>query len=153
MAKYTITRRCGHKETVSIFGRAAEREWRQKKEEEKLCSDCYRAELDAKRAAESAAAAEAAKEAGLPTLVGSEKQVAWAETIRQKAMTHIQAMRLEADATEVPADVREAAIAFLDEIASTQDAKYWIDQREWLAGSQSYFEYVFMDRLQKRMKP
>lgn len=45
------------------------------------CPDCYRARLAAERDAENRAAMEDAKATGLPSLTGSDKQIAWATTI------------------------------------------------------------------------
>ncbi len=82
MAKTNITYRCGHSDTIQIYGPYAGRDRAAEREAEKLCPGCYRAELAQKRAAESAAAAEDAKAIGLPALTGSAKQSAWAESIR-----------------------------------------------------------------------
>ena len=55
-----------------------------------ICPDCYKAEMQAaeakKRAEQSAEAAEEAKKLSLPALTGSEKQVAWANTLRHKML-------------------------------------------------------------------
>lgn len=78
MAKYEITHSCGHTETVKLFGKTKDREWRIKKMESEICPDCYKQQLIEadKKAAEQNAAE------GLPELEGSEKQVLWAEKIR-----------------------------------------------------------------------
>jgi hypothetical protein len=78
MAKYTITRSCGHEETIQIFGKVANRDGIARFESRKPCECCR----FAKRDADNAAAAESNQSAGLPTLRGSAKQVAWAESIR-----------------------------------------------------------------------
>lgn len=78
MAKYTVTYKCGHTRTVELFGRESERDrkiaWYK---EFCSCPECYAAEQAAKREAE-------AQKYALPELVGTEKQVAWAEKIRSK---------------------------------------------------------------------
>lgn len=48
------------------------------------CPECEEKRVRAEREAENAAAAIEAQESGLPALTGSEKQTAWATTIRQK---------------------------------------------------------------------
>lgn len=76
MAKYDVTFSCGHTETVQLFGKTKSREdkieyW----ERSGFCSECYKkqqAEITEKRT----------KEAGLPGLEGTEKQIAWANKIR-----------------------------------------------------------------------
>lgn len=46
------------------------------------CSECYQKRKERQREEENQKAAELATEAGLPKLTGSDKQVAWAESIR-----------------------------------------------------------------------
>lgn len=81
MAKYQITMSCGHVETHDVIGKRQQREWRISKLESELCSDC----LAHQREKENQANAQLNAESGLPALTGSEKQIAWAETIRAKA--------------------------------------------------------------------
>ena len=79
MAKYTIQHRCGHEEEVKLFGKEKERQWKIGKMEEEDCLECQN-----KQAAEENA------EEGLPALEGSDKQVAWAETIRARFLRRIE---------------------------------------------------------------
>ena len=53
------------------------------------CNECKEKRINAKRAEENAKAMEAAKEMGYPDLVGTEKQVAWASTIRAAVMNEL----------------------------------------------------------------
>lgn len=55
-----------------------------------LCSVCWKAEQDKKRTADLIVATEEAKKEELPELQGSEKQIAWATTIRHKVLSNIQ---------------------------------------------------------------
>ena len=89
MAKYDVTFACGHTATVELFGKSSDREWKLKRMAEGLCPDCYRAQQEAERKAASEAAAEEAKKQGFAELKGSEKQIAWAETIRAKFMEQL----------------------------------------------------------------
>ena len=83
MAKYNITFSCGHTATISLFGKESDRQrkiaWY---EENGICPECYKKKIAAERQAAADEAEVAAKEMGLPELEGSEKQVAWANTIR-----------------------------------------------------------------------
>lgn len=76
MAWNTITYGCGHTQREQLYGPMAQRERTIERALSRSCPDCSRAELEQKRAAESAAAAEAAKASGLPALTGTPKQVA-----------------------------------------------------------------------------
>ena len=78
MAKYTVNHVCGHSVEIQLFGKMDDRYRRIEWLETQECDECRRAKANA--------AAAAAKETrGLTDLKGSEKQVAWANTIREKA--------------------------------------------------------------------
>lgn len=142
MSKYTIKYACGHSGVMQIYGPLNGRDAIAEREARKLCPACYQAKLAADRAAESAAAAEQAKAAGLPALIGSPKQIAWAESIRAKQLAQLQALDAKlavAPATANPEAVRIGREIIASMIART-DAKAWIDGRDtacdsyWLAG-------------------
>jgi hypothetical protein len=75
MAKYTVTHACGHTVTHALFGAYRDREKKREWLKDGLCSDCYREEQTRLAQAQ-------AEQQGLPALIGSEKQVAWAAKIR-----------------------------------------------------------------------
>ena len=132
MSKYTITRQCGHQETIQIYGKHSGRDNQAEHESTKLCLDCYKAEQEAKRAESSANASKEAEAKGLPALTGSEKQIAWAETIRAAAMAEIEPLR--AAMAKVPADhpnkkIAEVALEIINKIVSRTSAHYWIENR------------------------
>jgi hypothetical protein len=124
MAKWEITRSCGHVETVQIGGKVAARDEVAEYEATKSCYACYKAEQDEKRAAANAKAAAENKETGLPTLTGSEKQIAWAESIRSAAAKEIGELVATAK-PEMAAVVNQAA----EGILSATESKWWIDHR------------------------
>lgn len=132
MSKYTVTRACGHTDTVNIGGKVSERDRLAGYEASKLCSDCYAAKLAADRLASTAAAMASAKEAGLPILLGSEKQVAWAETIRANMLKMTEYLprfdALENAGTLDP--VQAATKRMLLRIQVCNSAKWFIDHRD-----------------------
>lgn len=132
MSKYDITYACGHKGSINIVGPYKNRDQIAERESRKLCPECYSAKLAADRAAASAAAAEQAKASGLPALTGSDKQIAWAETIRAKAADQLAALSAKLDSA--PASANQTAISIAREIiASTialTNASAWIDSRD-----------------------
>lgn len=83
MAWYYGTFSCGHDGRVNIIGPHKDREWKKEREFSKMCPDCYKVHLQKQREEEARRAMELAKEMELPPLQGTEKQVAWAEKIRQ----------------------------------------------------------------------
>lgn len=129
MAKYTVTHKCGHEAVLDIpGGKPSLRQW---KLDQAAVVDCW----DCQKAANVEAAQEQATAFALPVLVGSEKQVQWALTLRSKALAGIEGMiasyRMRLDGQ--PA----AAMAMLDGVVNTvktamvaeTDAKAWIDAR------------------------
>lgn len=101
--KYDIVYKCGHMGTVELFGKNAERERKlQWYRTQAVCPDCYAAE---KRATLN----DIASEYNLPELIGSDKQIAWAEKIRtdyiaqkEKQAAENEKMYAQAIAANVP---------------------------------------------------
>lgn len=92
MAKYDIEYKCGHIETEQLYGKTSERErYVEWAKDNKLCPECYREAKELHQKEESLKAATANSEAGLPPLTGTEKQIAWAETIRAERIKEIDA--------------------------------------------------------------
>ena len=79
MAQYTIKYRCGHTDRHQLYGKVTDRQRRISRMEEDACADCRRRSHEV----DNAAAADSNEHDGLLSLSGSEKQVAWAESIRQ----------------------------------------------------------------------
>lgn len=125
MAKYEVERACGHIETVDLYGPSKNREWRlENVEAEKLCEECYKAKLAEERELANKQAAEAAQAQGLPELEGTEKQIAWAETIRQEILAAIDDYILEDEAKD------PRVIEIVNHIKGKTSASWWIDHRE-----------------------
>ncbi len=128
MAKYEVTFSCGHLQEVELFGKHKERdrkvEWYQSTG---VCSACFKAQKDAELREISTKIAEASTELGLPALTGSEKQVVWAEILRQQ--------RIKSSAEDFArfyerhADLKDRAEPVLDWLLTQTSAKWWIDNR------------------------
>lgn len=136
MAKYSVTYTCGHEATIQLFGKHKDREWRLQYEERKLCPDCYLEKLRKEREEENRKAAEAAKEQELPQLVGSEKQIAWAETIRQKFLDKLSDLLTHLK-SEIAAD--PACSKTIDSFYGETSSRWWIDNRFELDGVRRLF--------------
>ena len=123
--KTYITFSCGHEETVQLYGSVAERdrkaEWMARSCK---CSVCKAAD----REAENAKAAEAAADAGRPALVGSEKQIAWANTIREKMIAELLKYRTDVPGVEDAQGKFDAAMVKF--LAASTKAGWWIDNRD-----------------------
>lgn len=72
------------------------------------------------------------------SMIGSEKQVAWANDIKGKAINHLDEMRAKIVATNNK--YAPIAIELIDSIINNESAKWWIENRDnsysamWLHG-------------------
>lgn len=149
MAKYTVNYKCGHEGTVQLYGKTSERERKLEwMSQTMLCADCYKAEQERQNV-------QAGMDnivAGLPMLTGSEKQIAWAESLRQKAYKLLTADKAAAELVSQAVtsakqigltpemlkaagiDSREKAAAIMRDainklFATQTSASYWINNR------------------------
>ena len=102
------------------------------------CAECYQKRKERQREEENQKAAEMATEAGLPKLTGSEKQVAWAESIRmgfyQVTAAEMERAQEKFARTKDERKERwrkrlEGMTEFRNWIFSHDDARFWIDHR------------------------
>jgi hypothetical protein len=128
MAKYNVTYGCGHSGTVSLYGKNVDRERKLKWMETVDCLDCCRIKRESAHAEATKLAAEQATAQGLPKLVGSKKQRAWAETIRKDALiAPWNIIRTDVDAKSHP---QYNIVAEAQKRLETEtSAKWWIDNR------------------------
>jgi len=132
MAKYDITYSCGHSDTIQLYGKTKDREWKIANEESKLCPDCWKKQRDEERAKANAEAAEANKAAGLPELEGTEKQISWAETIRKSMIEHMEEYYISQITGEAKAEHPEEYKRIMQSFEAMKrhtDASWWIDNR------------------------
>ena len=121
--KREVTYHCGHSETRSFSGSHSARDAYIDKLSREDCPACR-----------SAQAATRSADAGLPTLTGSDKQIAWAEQIRQQAVT---AFAEAQDVIESAAPDEASKQRALDTLATirtrtmgTTDSHIWIEIRD-----------------------
>jgi hypothetical protein len=140
MAWYDITYSCGHEGNVQIIGKTADRESRIAwYENTAVCPECWktqreaaRTELDEKRAAKNAEAAAKAAELELPALIGTEKQITWATTLRaqflEAADEKLAYMRRRAERKpEYALQFECSELAVQLKILQKRSAKWWIE--------------------------
>ena len=120
MAKYDIQHTCGHVVTHNIVGKIDNRPLEVSRLERRSCEDCYRARI-------AADAAEA--NAGLARLVGSEKQVHWAEALRAQAIAAVDKLIADKGLT-----LSAEQQTIIDRLKNHTDARWWIENRHY-AGS------------------
>jgi len=134
MAKYDVTFSCGHTEVIQLFGPMDERERRiEWLEEHGLCSECYEEKKKKEYEKKVQKAQQEAEEWGLPELSGTEKQVAWAVTIRQEAISKFKQLQ-EHIKDDFNAEImgvlsaREFALMLFERILAREtSAKWWIE--------------------------
>lgn len=78
MAWYYGTYSCGHEGRVNVIGKMSERQWKIDRHFEGVCEDCRNREQEENNKK----SLEISKEYEFPELYGTEKQIAWANTIR-----------------------------------------------------------------------
>ncbi len=129
---------CGHPGRVQIYGPVKDRDWKEKKEFSKLCPECWKKKL----AEENQKAVETAKEMGLPELKGTEKQVAWANSIRLNVIGELYQERLDYMLHEYKPEYHEKIRKGMKQvrnyiIKNKTDASYFIDRRDY-----SFAEFI-----------
>ena len=77
---------CGHDGSVEVYGSSKQREHDAAYRFSKVCPECAARERDARNARN----AEKARQLGFPDLIGTEKQVGWANTIRMEAIDKLE---------------------------------------------------------------
>lgn len=124
MAKYDVTHSCGHTRTHNIDGKISERQGRADWLARHVCDECQQAAY----AEQNAKASATATELNLSALKGSEKQVAWASSIRLTRYGQI-LKHLEDNAARLSPDMDLQAAATTI-ISAETSAGWWINNRD-----------------------
>ena len=120
MAKYMVTHRCGHEVSHNLFGPGKERKSKLMWLAAQECQECY----IQKQVAE---AMKKSEEMGLPELIGSEKQIAWAVQIRVQKLRELDALKSRIQ----PGSEGEAKFAETIEILLRNvGSRFWIENRD-----------------------
>jgi hypothetical protein len=114
MSWYYGTYSCGHEGRTNVIGPTKNRQWIADNRFSGLCPECWEKHLQEEREKANTLAAEKAKEMELPELTGTEKQVAWANTLRQKFIDKMESVE---DAKEL---FRKAKFSYREECCSIQ---------------------------------
>ncbi len=122
MSSYDVDYTCGHSGTVNLVGPHRARESRIAYLENGECFDCFKQKSHE-------VAREQAEELELPVLVGTEKQIAWAETLRIEKLNEIEAT---VERLKQSKDYRQILMV-VERISNETAAKKWIDWRDMSA--------------------
>lgn len=121
--KFTVTHKCGHEVVYQLYGKFEDREHKAAYYETLDCPECrLRRELEQ---AETNAQAD-----NLPELQGTEKQIAWAMSIRNKWMGLVSNLIAQVNAnTNANPQLKEKFIAAVASRKVETSAAWWIDNR------------------------
>lgn len=97
MAWYYGAFSCGHEGRVNIIGPGKDREWKKERAFGELCPECYKKWLEEERKKANLEAAEKSSKMELPELTGTERQVAWANTLRVEVIESYEQQQGEFD--------------------------------------------------------
>lgn len=125
MAKYKITYACGCTKIVQLYGPESIRRVVAERLRSQQCPEC-----------KGESAAEEAQTAGLVSLKGSPKQIAWAESIRMNAFNHHRILSREASG--YGDFFRDTVRLLLNE----PSAHWWISNRAHFTSLNSFVLFV-----------
>lgn len=140
MAWYYGTYSCGHEGRVDIGGPTKDRQRKADWKFSGLCPECYKKHLEEEKERQNQEAAEKSAEMELPELTGTEKQIAWANTIRVKKVSTVNAVieKISKEMEKRGVDVIPGKNVGIKEISEAvdyfvcghTDAKWWIEHRD-----------------------
>lgn len=150
MAWYYGTFSCGCEGRVNIIGPSKDRDWKKQRAFSKECDKCYREKLEKARELDNKRALELAKEMELPKLEGTEKQVAWANTIRQSLIDKVASFigkgdlgSFDNEAKQRIKDINNMSVVLDYVIDKKVSAEFWINNRESIKWDN--IEFIFKD--------
>lgn len=114
MAWYYGTYSCGHEGRVNVVGKMSERQWKIDRHFEGICENCKAKQIEESNKK----SMETSKEYEFPDLKGTEKQIAWANTIRLNFYEECEKRNIDIN----------------DIINNEAESKFWIDNRNCLNG-------------------
>lgn len=110
-----IIHACGHEQAHHLTGFESQQERKAKWLKTTICSDCFVAEKKAEEVAAAALSSAAVSHLVLPPLTGTDRQISWASTIRNKRLAALTNSNSDADCNAC---------------LRMTDAKWWIDCRD-----------------------
>lgn len=114
MAWYYGTYSCGHEGRVNVVGKMSERQWKIDRHFEGICENCKAKQIEESNKK----SMETSKEYEFLDLKGTEKQIAWANTIRLNFYEECEKRNIDIN----------------DIINNEAESKFWIDNRNCLNG-------------------
>lgn len=128
MGKYNITYKCGHEDRVELFGSMKSRDYRLEQMSQSLCPECQRKE-------KMRLCGEMEEELSLPELKGSEKQIAWARSLRKDALDKLRNSlrdvdkKMQRNDDEELKTLKEYIEITIKYMSEQTESKFFIDNR------------------------
>ena len=132
MAWYYGEFSCGCEGRVNVIGPTKDRQWKVDKKFAGLCEECFNKKLEEEREQANRKSLEKAKEMELPELTGSEKQIAWANTLRQQLIEKAENINIDNAALKILLKEvdKEGLMLLLDHMLITEtESKFYIENR------------------------
>lgn len=136
MAWYYGKFSCGHEGRVNIIGPVKDRQWKANNKFSGMCPECYKEYLEKQREEANKKALEQSKEMELPQLIGTEKQIAWATTLRVQFIEKI---------TRI-ADEREKDYSVYHEGKHSKKAKRYIETLDYIIETETSAKFFIDNR-------
>ena len=124
MATIYGTYSCGHEGQVYFPGSRKAVEWRAEREFERVCPECQAIENE--KEASALREKYGAADADLPMLKGTDKQILWAEKIRNKFREEVRSFTSKKSYSDDEMIIRIA----IDQILEIASAKWWIENKD-----------------------
>ena len=119
--EYTVTFACGHTQKVDLKGPYKDHGRKLGWLRTQKCLDC-------KRAAEQEAIRQEAASQGLPDLIGTDKQIAWALSLRRSMLPAVrQCLHAAVAAGQISSD---DAYSIDQRVCAVKKARFWIEHRD-----------------------
>lgn len=133
MAKYIGVYSCGHEGVVNIIGPHKDREWKRERIFSNMCPECYKEYIQKQREEVNKKASEQSEEMELPKLQGTEKQIAWANTLRidfiNKVSKYADEIDIRRNGKSKKATRYRITLDYILNLEEAKKASYWIDLR------------------------
>lgn len=155
MAWYYGTYSCGHEGRTNIVGPEKNRQQKADWIFSRLCPECHKKEKQAELERQMIDAEEKSKKMDLPALTGTEKQIAWANTLRVKIIEKIENNIAKVEESklsnfpfcrrdgskEIMSTTKGEMMCALDyAVKKYTEARFWIDNRDNFKLFSDFFE-------------
>lgn len=156
MGWQTVTHSCGHTVDHQLYGKHVDRDNRAHWLATQDCKDCWMAQKQKEKELKNEMAKKENEKLELPKLMGSDKQIAWAETIRNPIIKAALKSKLEykkeeertADQINAQNEIVRIWENYKSKLIAEKSAKWWIENRDFYSveGERLYHNGTYIIR-------